>query len=156
MLDDELLDHLQRGAFDYFADQVNPANGLVADTSRTDSPASIAVVGFALSVYPVAVERGWLTRDDAAARTLVTLRFFATSAQGPGADAIGYKGFYLRPSHEDQRAPFVFEVVAAATDGEAVRQRSAEQPFHTKARRKDAVDPSKAPERYANGIICDV
>jgi hypothetical protein len=94
MLDDELLDHLQRGAFAYFADQANPANGLVADTSRPHSPASIAVVGLALSVYPVAVERGWLTRDDAAARTLVTLRFFVTSAQGSGADATGYKGFY--------------------------------------------------------------
>ena len=94
MLDDELLDHLQRGAFGYFADEANPANGLVADTSRKDSPASIAVVGLALSVYPVAVERGWLTRDDAAARTLVTLRFFETSAQGSGADATGYKGFY--------------------------------------------------------------
>lgn len=94
MLDEELLDRLQRGAFDYFADLANPANGLVADTSRTDSPASIAVVGLAVSVYPVAVERGWLTRDDAAARTLVTLRFFARSAQGPGADASGYKGFY--------------------------------------------------------------
>lgn len=94
MLDDELLDHLQRGAFGYFADQTNPANGLVADTSRTGSPSSIAVVGLALSAYPVAVERGWLTRDDGAARTLVTLRFFATSAQGSGADATGYKGFY--------------------------------------------------------------
>lgn len=94
MLDDELLDHLQRGAFGYFADQTNPANGLVADTSRTGSPSSIAVVGLALSAYPVAVERGWLTRDDGAARTLVTLRFFATSAQGSGADATGYNGFY--------------------------------------------------------------
>ena len=94
MPDDELLDHLQRGAFGYFVDQANPANGLVADTSRTNSPASIAVVGLALSVYTVAVERGWLTRDDAAARTLVTLRFFAASAQGSGADATGYKGFY--------------------------------------------------------------
>src|SRR5450432_727198 len=94
MLDEELLDRLQRAAFGYFLEETNPANGLVADTSRTDSPASIAVVGLALSVYPVAVERGWLTRDDAATRTLVTLRFFAASAQGSGADATGYKGFY--------------------------------------------------------------
>jgi hypothetical protein len=73
MLDDELLDRLQRAAFGYFTEETNPVNGLVADTSRKDSPASIAVVGFALSAYPVAVERGWLTREDAAARTLVTL-----------------------------------------------------------------------------------
>jgi len=94
MRDDELLDRLERAAFGYFVEETNPANGLVADTSRTDSPASIAVVGFALSAYPVAAERGWLAREDAAARTLVTLRFLETSAQGSGPDATGYHGFY--------------------------------------------------------------
>jgi hypothetical protein len=94
VLDDELLDRLERAAFGYFVDEINPANGLVADTSRKDSPASIAVVGFALSSYPVAVERGWLTREDAATRTLVTLRFFEASAQGSSENTTGYKGFY--------------------------------------------------------------
>jgi hypothetical protein len=94
MLDEELLDRLQRGAFGYFADAINPTNGLVADTSRRGSPASIAVVGLALSAYTVAVERGWLAREDAARRTLLTLRFFETSAQGSAADATGYNGFY--------------------------------------------------------------
>ena len=42
---DDLLDRLQRAAFDYFVEATNPANGLVADTSREDSPVSIAVVG---------------------------------------------------------------------------------------------------------------
>jgi hypothetical protein len=94
MLDEELLDRLQLAAFGYFADAINPANGLVADTSRKGSPASIAVVGLALSAYTVAVERGWLTREDAARRTLLTLRFFETSAQGSATDATGYNGFY--------------------------------------------------------------
>lgn len=94
LLDDDLLNRLEHGAFRYFVDAVNPANGLVADRSRKDSPASIAVVGFALSAYTVAVERGWLTREDAAARTLVTLRFFGASAQGSTPDVTGYKGFY--------------------------------------------------------------
>jgi hypothetical protein len=94
MLDDELLDRLQRGAFEYFVEETNPANGLVADTSRKDSPASIAVVGLALSAYPVAVERGWVSREDAAARTLVTLRFFESSAQSALPDATGQHGFY--------------------------------------------------------------
>jgi hypothetical protein len=56
--DEELLDRFQRAAFGYFLEQFSPENGLVADTSRADAPASIAVVGFALSCYPVAVERG--------------------------------------------------------------------------------------------------
>src|SRR3984885_9679441 len=91
---DELLDRLQRAAFDYFLSNYNPANGLVADTSRTGSPSSIAVVGFALSAYPVAVERGWMTREAALERTLVTLRFFSNSSQSSEPDATGYKGFY--------------------------------------------------------------
>lgn len=92
--DEALLDRIQRAAFGYFLRTFNPANGLVADTTRKDSPSSIAVVGFALSSYPVAVERGWITREDAAQRTLVALRFFWTSAQNENADSTGYKGFY--------------------------------------------------------------
>ncbi|RVC14590.1 glucoamylase family protein, partial [Mesorhizobium sp. M7A.F.Ca.CA.002.15.2.1] len=92
--DDELLDRYQRAAFDYFLDNVNPENGLVADTSRPNSPASIAVVGFALSSYPIGVERGWMTRDAAAKLTLAALRFFSTSRQGNSDDVTGHKGFY--------------------------------------------------------------
>ena len=94
MRDDELLDRLQRGAFGYFLDETNPENGLVADTSRPGSPASIAVVGFALSSYPAAVERGWIEREEAATRALVTLRFFERSAQDSGPEATGHRGFY--------------------------------------------------------------
>jgi hypothetical protein len=91
--DDELLEGLQRAAFDYFLQEVNPVNGLVADTSRPDSPVSIAVVGFAWSVYPIAVERGWLTRSDAVARSLAALRFLWSSDQSGGPEASGNKGF---------------------------------------------------------------
>ena len=93
--DEALLDDLQHAAFDYFLQAVNPANGLVADTSRANSPCSIAVVGFALSVYPIAVERGWMARDDAVACSLATLRFFHDSDQSGTAGATGYKGFYF-------------------------------------------------------------
>ena len=92
--DAALLERFQCAAFDYFLKHCNPANGLVADTSRAGAPASIAVVGFALSCYPVAVERGWMVRAQAAARTLATLRFFWSSEQSAAADATGYKGFY--------------------------------------------------------------
>ncbi|UVK39182.1 hypothetical protein LHFGNBLO_000514 [Mesorhizobium sp. AR10] len=92
--DDELLDCFQRAAFGYFLETVNPVNGLVADTSRPNWPASIAVVGFALSCYPIGVERGWMTRNDAASLTLATLRFFRNSRQGNGDDVTGHKGFY--------------------------------------------------------------
>ncbi len=92
--DEALIDRLQRGAFDYLTLYGNASNGLVADTSRAASPCSIAVIGFALSSYPVAVQRGWLTRQAAAARVLATLRFFWGSTQGEATDATGHKGFY--------------------------------------------------------------
>lgn len=92
--DEELLDRFQRAAFGYFLEQINPENGLVADTSRTGAPASIAAVGFALSCYAVGVERGWMTRADAVTRTLTTLGFFWNGPQGEQPDALGYKGFF--------------------------------------------------------------
>ena len=59
-----------------------------------DAPASIAAVGFALTAYPIAVERKYLTRAEAVKRTLTTLRFFHDAPQGKEPDATGYKGFY--------------------------------------------------------------
>ena len=93
--DGAMLDSLQRAAFDYFLKNTSPHNGLVADTTRAGSPSSIAVVGFALSAYPVAVEHGWIERADAVQRSLDALRFFWTSDQSGNADATGYRGFYF-------------------------------------------------------------
>ncbi|TWI38709.1 hypothetical protein IQ26_02130 [Mesorhizobium tianshanense] len=73
---------------------MNPANGLIRDKTALHWPASIAATGLALACYPVAVERGFVARHEAVARTLATLRFFWTSPQGPGSDATGYRGFY--------------------------------------------------------------
>ncbi len=92
--DEVLLEELQRAAFGYFLQEINLDNGLVADTTREGAPVSIAVVGFALASYPVGVERGWMDRTEAAARTLLTLRFFLNSDQSGKPDATGYKGFY--------------------------------------------------------------
>ena len=93
-LDHDRLAALQRISFNYFLIEANPANGLIADRTHPGAPASIAAVGMALSAYPVAVARGFMTRSDACERTLRTLRFFWNSPQGPEKDATGYKGFY--------------------------------------------------------------
>ncbi|HZX72630.1 MAG TPA: glucoamylase family protein [Rhodanobacter sp.] len=92
--DDVMLARLQRAAFGYFVETMNPINGLIPDTSRDNSPVSIAVVGFALSVYPAGVERGWMDRAEAAQRCLLALRFFHGSDQSGSPTATGYKGFY--------------------------------------------------------------
>jgi hypothetical protein len=89
-----MVDLLQRQSFEYFVHEVNLSNGLIADKTKDGWPASIAAVGLALSAYPVAVERGFLHRAEAIARTLAALRFFWNSPQGPHPDATGYQGFY--------------------------------------------------------------
>ena len=89
-----MLHGIQGQAFAYFAAETNLANGLVADRSRAGAPCSIAATGLALTSYPVAVERGCMTRGEAARRTLATLRFFLGSRQEREPDATGYKGFY--------------------------------------------------------------
>lgn len=99
--DAALVDRLQRAAFNYFPKHSNPETGLVADTSVAGVPCSIAAVGFALSSYTVAVERGWMTRPEAIALTTTTLCFFANGHQGRERHAIGYKGFFYHFLHMD-------------------------------------------------------
>ena len=100
------LELLQRKSFSYFLHETNFANGLVKDKTAPNWPASIAATGFALAAYPVGVERGFMSRDDAVERTLATLRFFWNSPQGPEPDATGYQGFYYHflDMHTGRRA----------------------------------------------------
>ncbi len=92
--DRDMLLKLQAETFDYFARQVSSTTGLIADSSKPGSPASIAAVGLGLTADTVAVERGLMSRDDAVARTLTVLRFFSRSEQSALPHATGYKGFY--------------------------------------------------------------
>ena len=101
LADDAMLDGLQHAAFDYFVLHGKRGNGLVADTSRPGSHASIAVIGFALSAYPVGVERGWMARDEALLRCLAALRFFRDSDQSGKGDSTGCHGFYFHFLHMD-------------------------------------------------------
>ena len=93
--DEAWLEALAHAAFDYFPACSNPHNGLVADNSRAGAPASIAVVGFALSAYPIAVEHGWIERAHAVQWCLAALRFFRDSDQSGGPESTGYQGFYF-------------------------------------------------------------
>ena len=88
------LETLQRETFDYFLKEVNPTNGLIRDKTAENWPASIAATGLALACYPVAVDRGFMTRAAALERTLTTLRFFWASPHGAEPDATGHMGFY--------------------------------------------------------------
>lgn len=92
--DDAFLDLVARTAFDFFWAEANPRNGLVKDRSTPGSAASIASVGFGLTAYGVAADRGWVSRDSARARTRRTLEFLWSAEQSTSPTATGYRGFF--------------------------------------------------------------
>ena len=101
------LDTVSRRALDFFWETTNPRNGLTPDRWPTKSFSSIAAVGFALTAYPIGVERGWLSRDAARARVLATLRFFWSAPQGDApTGTTGNHGFFYHFLDMDTGARF--------------------------------------------------
>lgn len=89
------LDQLQRDTFKFFWEASPAGTGLTPDRTPGSDVSSVAAVGFALSSYLVGVERGYVARDDAAARTLVTLETLWRAPQGPAAEGVsGQHGLY--------------------------------------------------------------
>jgi len=92
---DPFLDTLQGKTVEYFLEQSDPATGLTKDRAPSPSPSSIAAIGFALTVYPVAAERGIITRAQAAQRTFTTLRNLYNLPQGPDRTGVaGHHGLF--------------------------------------------------------------
>lgn len=92
---DPFLDTLQVKTLKFFLETTDVATGLTPDRWPKPAPSSIAAVGFALTAYPIAVERQLITRAEAATRVLNTLKFFWRLPQNPGRDDVaGYKGFF--------------------------------------------------------------
>jgi hypothetical protein len=89
-----VIEDLAQRTFHFFWETTNPTNGLTPDRWPRSSPSSIAAVGFALTAYCIGVERGYVTREEARRRTLLTLRFLRELPQGPGKGVAGYKGFF--------------------------------------------------------------
>ncbi|HUI65667.1 MAG TPA: glucoamylase family protein [Bacteroidota bacterium] len=92
---DPFLDTLEQRTVAWFLEATPKSSGLTPDRWPTSSPSSIAAVGFALSVYPIASERHLLSRAEAAQRTLATLRFLCAVPQGDAPQRTGgYRGFF--------------------------------------------------------------
>jgi len=90
-----LFDDIERRTFDYFWETTPAATGLAPDRHPSRPFSSVAAIGFALTAYPVGVERGWVARAQAAERTRASLRFLRDAPVGPeprGKSA--YRGFY--------------------------------------------------------------
>ena len=90
-----VLEDLKQRSFRFFWETTDARTGLAPDRWPSPSVASIAAVGFALTSYPIGVARGWITREQARARALTTLRFFHDAPQGPEPTGTsGHKGFF--------------------------------------------------------------
>ena len=90
----DALAKLESDTFKFFLHEMHPTTNLMPESTREGSPASIAVAGFSLTVNPIAVERGYLSRAEAIKRTLAKLQFFYYGPNSEGPDVIGRKGFY--------------------------------------------------------------
>lgn len=88
-------EELSRRTFDYFWETTSVDRCLAPDRFPSNPFSSIAATGFAVTAYAVGVERGYVTREDAADRTLKCMQFYHDAPQGPAASGVsGYKGFF--------------------------------------------------------------
>lgn len=107
--DNSFFDSLSHRTFNYFWDNADSLTGNQPDRWPTKGFSSIAATGFGLTSYLVGVNRGYISRDQAAERTLKTLRFFLHSKKGSEDSGItGYKGFFyhfidMRTGHRFQQ-----------------------------------------------------
>ena len=91
----DLLDDVERRSFHFFWDLADSKTLLIPDRVPTPSFSSIAAVGFGLTAYGIGAERGYVTREQAAERTLATLQSLLAMKQGPEPRGVsGYKGFF--------------------------------------------------------------
>jgi hypothetical protein len=89
------LDSLSESTFHYFWDLADPVSAQIPDRWPTESFSSIAATGFGLTCYLVGVERGYVTREQAAERVLVTLKFLLDAPKGDAPSGVaGYRGFF--------------------------------------------------------------
>ena len=92
---DAALNDLHRRTFNYFWETSDAATGLAPDNWPNPDFCSVAAVGFALTAYCIGTKSGYVTRDQAAQRTVATLRTFWNGPQGDvRAGMMGYKGFF--------------------------------------------------------------
>jgi hypothetical protein len=108
------LDTLEHRTFRWFWDLSDARTGMTPDRWPTRSFVSVGAVGFALTAYPIGAERGWVTREAAAGRTLATLRFFWAAPQDTAARGVtGYRGFFYH--FLDPATGYRFEDVELST-----------------------------------------
>ena len=98
---------LSRRTFDYFWETTSVDKCLAPDRWPANPFSSIAATGFALTAYAVGAERGYVTRGQAAERTLKCVQFYWNAPQGPAATGVsGHKGFFYHFLKNDDGTRF--------------------------------------------------
>lgn len=108
------VDDLEHRTFSYFWELADAHTYLIPDRWPTPSFSSIAAVGFGLNAYAIGAERGWVSRQQAAQRTLATLDALLALPQGPQATGVaGDHGFFYH--FLDMHSGLRFETVELST-----------------------------------------
>ena len=89
------LDTVQLRTVQWFLDVTPKETGLTPDRYPTLTFSSTAAIGFALTSYGIGAERKYLSREAAADRVLVTLKYLYRLPQSDAVrGAAGYRGFF--------------------------------------------------------------
>ncbi|MEC3905719.1 glucoamylase family protein [Tamlana sp. 2201CG12-4] len=93
--DQGFLDLVQHKAFDFFWEGFDENTGLIYDGHSKNRRTSVATSGFGLSAFIVGVERGWITKDEAYKRILLTLNSYYKDPNNPDDFCVeGKYGFF--------------------------------------------------------------
>jgi hypothetical protein len=85
MTDDELLTMVQEATFRYFWDFGHPVSGLARERNTSGETVTIGGSGFGIMAIPVAIERGFITREQGIQRMLKILNFLENADRFHGA-----------------------------------------------------------------------
>lgn len=93
--DTAFLDDVSRRTFSWFLETTEPSKGLTPVRAPRAPAATIAAIGGALTAWGIGAERGYVTREQAAERTLATLDFLYHAPQGNAPRGMaGHRGFF--------------------------------------------------------------
>src|SRR5699024_6913353 len=91
--DEALMDLVQEQTFQYFWDGAEPSSGLALERSNgSGTTVTTGGSGFGLAAFPVAVERGWITEEEAVKRLQRILTFLEKVPTYHGAFSHWYNG----------------------------------------------------------------
>lgn len=108
------LDSLSRHTFNFFWEQADSSTAQIPDRWPTPSFSSIAATGFGITTYLIGAERGYISREQAAARVLKTIRFLNDLPKGDSTTGVaGYKGFFYH--FIDRKSGLRFQQVELST-----------------------------------------